>query len=120
LRLITAGHLFRRPSSITVDGTSSLRTRNVSIRVPAAGPNPTALSCPPFEPPPPAIPNTANGPPRMKRDDSVHQDRAELGARRAVPLAAKAQFVPTARDWKWPPVPDIVVRDELSESAARV
>src|SRR6266487_5254137 len=40
--LIADGHQFHRPSSTTVDGTSRVRTRNVSIRTPRARPAPTS------------------------------------------------------------------------------
>ena len=40
--LIADGHQFHRPSSTTVDGTSNVRTRKVSIRTPSARPAPTS------------------------------------------------------------------------------
>jgi hypothetical protein len=36
------GHQFQRPSSATVAGTRSVRTRNVSMRMPIARPKPTS------------------------------------------------------------------------------
>ena len=58
------GHQFRRPSRITVAGTSRVRTRNVSIRIPAARPRPIArtwlASAPEL-----ATVSTMNVPPRI-------------------------------------------------------
>ena len=64
-RLIRDGHQFHRPSSTTVDGTSSVRTRKVSMRMPSASPNAMSRNCSPPEPRPATRPNTTNVPARI-------------------------------------------------------
>jgi hypothetical protein len=56
------GHQFHLPSSTTVQGTRTVRTTNVSIRMPTASPTPTSRTCEPPEPRPPTTANTANVP----------------------------------------------------------
>ena len=62
IRLIRDGHQFHRPSSTTVDGTSSVRTRKVSIRMPSARPRPMSWICDPPEPLPATTVSTRNVP----------------------------------------------------------
>jgi hypothetical protein len=64
-RPICEGHQFRRPSRITVAGTSSVRTRNVSIRIPAARPSPIARTWLASVPELASV-STMNVPPRIR------------------------------------------------------
>jgi len=61
-RLSRDGHQFHRPSRITVHGTRTVRTMNVSISTPSASPTPTSRIWLPPEPRPPTRANTANVP----------------------------------------------------------
>ncbi len=56
------GHQFHRPSSTTVEGTSSVRTRKVSIRIPSASPSAMSRNWLPPAPPPATMPNTTKVP----------------------------------------------------------
>src|ERR1700742_2253321 len=60
------GHQFHRPSSTTVQGTSTVRTTNVSIRTPTARPTPMSAICDPPGWRPPPIANTAKVPARTR------------------------------------------------------
>jgi hypothetical protein len=60
-----AGHQFHRPIMTTADGTSSVRTRKVSIKMPSARPKPTStivltFCCPAL--PEPTMASTPNVP----------------------------------------------------------
>jgi hypothetical protein len=59
------GHQFHRPSRTAADGTSSVRTTNVSISTPRARPSPMNRSWPPMTAPP-ARAKTPNVPARMR------------------------------------------------------
>src|SRR5580693_2552171 len=58
------GHQFHRPSSTTVQGTSTVRTTKVSMMTPTARPTPTSTIWLPPAPRPPTTANTANVPAR--------------------------------------------------------
>jgi len=60
--VIFDGHQFHRPSSTTVQGTSTVRTTNVSMMTPTARPTPTFTICDPPELRAPTTANTANVP----------------------------------------------------------
>ena len=60
--LIRDGHQFHRPSSTTVDGTSRVRTRKVSIRMPSARPSPMSRIWLPPDPLPATSVSTRNVP----------------------------------------------------------
>ena len=83
--VILDGHQFHRPSRTTVDGTSRVRTRNVSIRMPSASPNPMSRIWLPPDPPPDDDASTRNVPGQHQagRGDGGAGDAQRAGYRLA-------------------------------------